>query len=68
MLLYSCRVPWGVANPRPEANAGCRACCEGSMSASKLYIICEVKVKMAQIFEPCQGRNPAALRFVLWVF
>lgn len=38
------------------------------MNALKLCIIGEAEVKMAQSFEPCQGRNPAALRFALWVF
>ena len=43
MIQYSYRTPWGVASPRPEANAGCRACREGFMSRQKFNIIVDSK-------------------------
>ena len=33
------RVPRGVANPRPEAYAGCRVCCEDFIDGLKSSII-----------------------------
>ena len=42
VILKSSRTPRGIAIPRLEVNAGCRACCEGLKNNFDKYVIVEV--------------------------
>jgi len=42
VILKTSRTPWGIAIPRLEVNARCRACCEGLKNNFDKYVIVEV--------------------------
>ena len=62
MIQYYYRTPWGVANPRPEANAGCRACCEGFMSRQKFNIIADSKKYDGVNLRTMSGRKLSSIK------